>query len=344
MGLITSRFRESKSTIEILETIDKDLKSLQRNRRQNQEQQKRVAASLLLYSVILYILAAVLFYFFYWPDTWQRQALYSLPLIVFPFIVWLTRKLLHWYFVKRLTANDLAVNELREKKKLILEDVMEKETYKKAREILEKFDPARFKKLEKSEGPQVASGTPGTVVRQRVMPVSPTVMTPQGPRPAGPTPGPTPQWSARPTPSATPAGRGRGLPPAPVMTPMRYSPPPGPPMPRTVLPKDRGTMEKLIDFVVGDGPQNRFALICRFCQSHNGMALPEEFEYLSFRCCYCYNMNQARKMRPFAPRLEFPEVPPQAAKSPAAASGTTSGSKVSAAEDRDGEDASWQRQ
>ena len=31
-----------------------------------------------------------------------------------------------------------------------LEDVMEKETYKKAREILEKFDPARFKKLEVS--------------------------------------------------------------------------------------------------------------------------------------------------------------------------------------------------
>ncbi len=31
-----------------------------------------------------------------------------------------------------------------------LEEVMEKETYKKAKEILEKFDPARFKKLEVS--------------------------------------------------------------------------------------------------------------------------------------------------------------------------------------------------
>ena len=29
-----------------------------------------------------------------------------------------------------------------------LEDVMEKETYKKAKEILEKFDPARFKEIE----------------------------------------------------------------------------------------------------------------------------------------------------------------------------------------------------
>lgn len=29
-----------------------------------------------------------------------------------------------------------------------LEEVMEKETYKKAKEILEKFDPARFRELE----------------------------------------------------------------------------------------------------------------------------------------------------------------------------------------------------
>lgn len=62
---------------------------------------------------------------------------------------------------------------------------------------------------------------------------------------------------------------------------MCAGPPPGPPMPRTVLPRDRGTMDKLIDFLVGDGPQSRFALICRFCSSHNGMALAEEFEYLS---------------------------------------------------------------
>lgn len=57
--------------------------------------------------------------------------------------------------------------------------------------------------------------------------------------------------------------------------------PPGPPMPRTVLPQKRGAVDKLIDFMVGDGPQNRYALICQQCHSHNGMALPEEFEYLS---------------------------------------------------------------
>jgi Predicted integral membrane zinc-ribbon metal-binding protein len=56
--------------------------------------------------------------------------------------------------------------------------------------------------------------------------------------------------------------------------------PSGPPMPRPVLPRDRGVMDKLVEFIVGDGPANRFALICRQCASHNGMALQEEFEYL----------------------------------------------------------------
>lgn len=34
------------------------------------------------------------------------------------------------------------------------------------------------------------------------------------------------------------------------------------------------------------------------------MALKEEFDYLSFRCCYCLSFNPARKKRPIAPKLE----------------------------------------
>jgi len=84
-----------------------------------------------------------------------------------------------------------------------------------------------------------------------------------------------------------------------------YGAPPGPPLPRQVLPRDRSYVDKIFESLVGDGPQNRYALICRYCQSHNGMALPEEFEYLGFRCCYCFHMNEPRKLRPNAPRLNL---------------------------------------
>ncbi|KAI1898152.1 hypothetical protein AGOR_G00069410 [Albula goreensis] len=79
--------------------------------------------------------------------------------------------------------------------------------------------------------------------------------------------------------------------------------PPGPPLARPILPRDRGAMDRVIEYLVGDGPQNRYALICQQCFSHNGMALKEEFEYVAFRCAYCYFLNPARKTRPQAPRL-----------------------------------------
>ena len=64
--------------------------------------------------------------------------------------------------------------------------------------------------------------------------------------------------------------------------------PPGPPMPRPILPRERTAFDKLVDGLVGDGPQNRYALICSRCYSHNGMALKEEFEYLSKNCQNMY--------------------------------------------------------
>ncbi|XP_005101430.2 endoplasmic reticulum junction formation protein lunapark [Aplysia californica] len=354
MGALWTRFRGKQTTYEILEGIDKDINRLQKNRKDNQERLKRFVTRLIIYSVVLYVIAAVVFFFLYLPDTWQLRFLYSSPLLVFPFIIWGLKKLLHWYFVKRIAKNDVALRELREKKKQILEDVMETETYKKAKEILEKFDPARFKKMEVESSPSSppGQGTPGTSIQQRTASRSaqqqPVIRTPAGAPPTpvhtpsqrmvrppqpmskqplrqptptstplrpmggyGATPGirtpapigrgtPQQQQQHQRMPMSTPQGGGRGM-----VMPAGYVPPPGPPMPRTVLPRDRGTMDRLMDYLVGDGPENRYALVCQQCYSHNGMALKEEFEYLSFRCCYCFFLNPARKQRPFAPRMEF---------------------------------------
>jgi hypothetical protein len=53
----------------------------------------------------------------------------------------------------------------------------------------------------------------------------------------------------------------------------------GSPLPRPVLSQHRTVIDRLVDYLVGDGPSNRYALICRQCEFHNGMALKEEFEY-----------------------------------------------------------------
>ncbi|KAL5010870.1 hypothetical protein ScPMuIL_013175 [Solemya velum] len=297
MGLLFSYFRKHHSTAEELEDITKKIENLHRFRRQTQEKQKKFIASLILYSILVYIAAALIFYFYYLPDTWKLRLIYSLPLLVFPFLIWGMKKLLHWYFVKRIANNDIKLEELREKKRQILEEVMEKETYKKAKEILEKYDPSRFRQLE-------------VFVKRRVTTTTRVIQSPiRGPRMGRPVvsgalraPGTTPSTS-RPR---FPQIQQRQITPNTQNIINGYGRPPGPPLPRPVLPRERKAMDRVLEYLVGDGPQNRYALICRNCHSHNGMALKEEFEYISFRCCYCYAMNPAKKTRVNAPRLEFP--------------------------------------
>ncbi|KAH3704298.1 endoplasmic reticulum junction formation protein lunapark-B-like [Dreissena polymorpha] len=316
MGVILSRIRKKKTTIELLASIDVEVSRLEKFKRQNQERQKWFIAKLLLYSILSYIAAALVFYFYYFPDKWKDRLLYSVPLLLFPLVIWLVKKGLHWYFVQRIAKNDLALEELQEKKKQILEDVMEKETYKKAKEILEKFDPARFKELEAPKETPMKP-TIGTELRQRqvgqrsppgiqLRPMTPghSLMTPMRPQPGGQVrPGMTP-FGPRGVP-------GQGMQPRNLLnTPGVQAnggpTPQGPPLPRPILPRERSMMDRVLEYLVGDGPQNRYALICNNCHSHNGMAMSEEFEYITFHCCYCYTINPARKQRPFAPRIEPP--------------------------------------
>ncbi|RXM30888.1 Protein lunapark [Acipenser ruthenus] len=210
------------------------------------------------------------------------------------------------------------LEELKAQKKKILEEVMEKETYKTAKLILERFDPDSKKKNEQElaavAGPPVTP-RPGQELRQRnVSQKNPVPATPINPNQGVPHPPATP---SAPSPTSAPGGppertlamaaaqqnlMRRSMSPGTPVPGMGLHPP-GPPLARAILPRERGVMDRVVEFLVGDGPQNRYALVCQQCFSHNGMALKEEFEYVAFRCAYCYFLNPARKTRPQAPRL-----------------------------------------
>jgi SpoVK/Ycf46/Vps4 family AAA+-type ATPase len=319
MGSYISKWRRKPSTVEVLEKLDKDIVRLERLKQTDTEQQKRIVASLVLYSVIFYVVAALTFYFYFMPTLWFDRVLYSLPLLIFPLLVWLLKRFLHWYYVKRIQKNDDALEKLKQKKKEILEEVMEKETYKKAKEILEKFAPTAVPPAPKS--PASADNRPGEQqLRQRMVPPGSATTAAFRP-PLTPSlaaggiavpPSPAPNITLHSTPVYSiqrqiATGRVPGGP-----SPHRLAPP-GPPLPRPVLPRERSMLDRMMEYLIGDGPQNRYALICAECSSHNGMALREEFEYISFRCCYCYHVNLARKQKPRAPSLEDerPPVVPQ---------------------------------
>ncbi|XP_049927260.1 endoplasmic reticulum junction formation protein lunapark-B isoform X3 [Epinephelus moara] len=320
MGGLISRWNTKQTTVEQLETLDKEIKELEEFRAKNQRLQKLWVGRLLLYSSVLYLLTCLVVYCLYLPEQWLDRIAMALPFFIYPVLVWFIRKLLIFLFSKRTERNSDKLEELKAAKKKILEEVMETETYKNAKVILERFDPEAKKKAELESTPVRPQMTPrpGQEIRQRgvamrPMPMgTPAAMTPPpGARPPM-GPGGTP---VEPVPLSAPGGPPeRSALSASVLqgaiprTPSSPIPgvglhPPGPPLARPILPKDRGAMDRVIEYLVGDGPQNRYALICQHCFSHNGMALKEEFEYLAFRCAYCYFLNPARKTRPQAPRL-----------------------------------------
>ncbi|CAH1241115.1 LNPK [Branchiostoma lanceolatum] len=308
MGAVITRFKKKQTTVEVLEGLDKEIQSLEQFKRHNEELQRRYVGGLLIYSIVLYIAAAVMFYFLFFPEGWQERVVRSLPLLTFPLLIWAVKKLLHWYFVRRITKKESQLGDLREKKKGILEDVMEHETYKAAKEILERFGPSKEEATpetppgspRRQPGPPVPTPVPpGQELRQRRTPAPP---------PAQPN---IPRLAVAPTRVETPP-QGTPALPRPPGYPLSATPamgrPPGPPLARPILPRERTVFDRVVDYLVGEGPSSRFALICQQCHSHNGMALQEEFEFITFRCAYCYTLNPARKVRPTAPKL-LPDEP-----------------------------------
>ena len=46
--------------------------------------------------------------------------------------------------------------------------------------------------------------------------------------------------------------------------------------------------------MVGSSAEQTYALICKNCKHHNGLAIKEEFEYMEWRCAFCHFLNVAR--------------------------------------------------
>ncbi|XP_005452965.1 endoplasmic reticulum junction formation protein lunapark-A isoform X3 [Oreochromis niloticus] len=322
MGAVVSRWRAKPSTVEVLEGIDKDIQVLEEYSEKNQRQLKIWVGRLLLYSSLLYLITCVVVYFWYLPEQLMGRLILSLPFLIVPLLVWLLRKLLIKIFSRRTEKNNEKLEDLKAQKRKILEEVMETETYKNAKMILERFDPDCKKNIELESTPVAPQITPkpgqGSKLRHRnVIPKTPPVVV-----------NPASEAAARPPLASRPTYPGRSSHSAPGGPPERslsaiaaqqslmrkpVTPgtpvpgvgmhPPGPPLARPVIPRERGALDRVIEYLVGDGPQNRYALICQQCLSHNGMALKEEFEYIAFRCAYCYFLNPARKTRPQAPKL-----------------------------------------
>ncbi|KAF7410391.1 hypothetical protein HZH68_004772 [Vespula germanica] len=302
-----------KTTIEILEDLDSKIKEIQEYGQNTEQKHKKIVGTLVIYSVVLYITTAFIFYFYFFPASLYDQIFYITPLLIFPIIILFTKKMVSWYYKRKISRNQEKLITMQQEKSKILDEVTETETYKKAKEILLRFAPDQLKMTSTSvKVPQtvetlrqpnvphiIASSSPGIgEIRRRTVGnpnQSPNVSRDINARslPVDGTPNKSTQLN-------TPIQTGSRML---SNTSMGYRTPEYT-LARPVLPHHRSNFDRLIDYLVGDGPSNRYALICRQCECHNGMALKEEFEYLGFRCCYCNFWNPPRKQKPGVQRIE----------------------------------------
>uniref|UniRef100_A0A182Q1I5 Endoplasmic reticulum junction formation protein lunapark n=1 Tax=Anopheles farauti TaxID=69004 RepID=A0A182Q1I5_9DIPT len=314
MGIILSRFRKEKTTFEKLEGLEEKIKSLEEYTISTQERRKRFVGRFLVTSIALYVIGSLIFYFVFFPPTWNERIVYSVPLLICPILIFILKRVLAWHYERKLRLNANKLKDLRTEKKKILENVMEKETYKVAVEILDKFGDKSHRIQTQAFN---ASLTP--MRAPKPIPGQQRLQVPNVPQRQI---SPGPQGSVRSVSPMTPQMRTGGPSHTPQTAPglLIRNPQQGAMYAsrnnlvyrRTPFPiinhNQKGMLEKMVDYLVGDGPANRFAMICSQCCMHNGMVLKEEYEYTAFRCAFCSALNPAKKQRPVAPRLPFEQV------------------------------------
>ncbi|KAH8277623.1 hypothetical protein KR018_002406, partial [Drosophila ironensis] len=316
---------KEKSTEAVLEGLQGQIQALEKYMINTEERKRRFVNNFLGFTIGAYIVGFGLWYFFYFPPTVQECLMYLVPLLLFPIVIVFLRRVFTWYFQRKLNTNGDRLARLKEDKRKILEQVMDKETYKVAVNLLERFGDKKLTRHLTSTGSsqalQQVQRTPQAAARLSSQ--QQRSLTPYSSAFRSSSSGSTNSNSnsnsnnnnnnnntlnssiisnqSMTLTSASPQMRA-------VQELRRRSPFP------IVDERSRTAIDRIVDFIVGDSPQNRFGMICKACHAHNGMLPKEEYEYTTFRCAFCNVLNPARKQRPVAPRLSLEAPTPASSK------------------------------
>ncbi|XP_022218434.2 endoplasmic reticulum junction formation protein lunapark-B [Drosophila obscura] len=298
MGFVLSKFRKEKSTEEVLEGLQVQIKDLEKYMINTQERKRSFVTNFLGITIGAYIVGFGLWCCFYFPPTWKERIVYLVPLLLFPIIIVLMRQMFTWYFQRKLNKNGDKLAQLKEKKKKILEQVMDKETYKVAVNLLERFGDKKLNQsfsrstvMQPQRTPQPAARLPGASTQQRSLTPYSSVYRNRNVNNNNLNSSTQSMTSASPNVGTVQEMRRRT------------------PFPVVDQSRSRSAVDRIVDFIVGDTPI-RYGMICKECDGHNGMLPEDEYVYTSFRCAFCNALNPARKKRPVAPRLSLNQQAP----------------------------------
>lgn len=184
--------------------------------------------------------------------------------------IFLLKNLVAWYFQRKVNSNNSDLAELRTEKRNLLDQVKNKETYKDAVEILQRFggnDRSFSSPLRPS-----ATATPASLDKKNMVNTS-TNMTPTNAfnfktpaaRQLMATSSNISTLQQRLNAQQTPINPNRSfIAPTTVSAVNKRTPYP------IIDNAQKNVVDKMVDYLIGDGPANRFAMICQQCFKHNG--------------------------------------------------------------------------
>eukprot|EP00088_Acartia_fossae_P013084 TRINITY_DN16789_c0_g1_i7.p1 TRINITY_DN16789_c0_g1~~TRINITY_DN16789_c0_g1_i7.p1 ORF type:complete len:244 (-),score=25.17 TRINITY_DN16789_c0_g1_i7:206-937(-) len=144
MGFILSKFRRKKSTQDVLEGLEKEIKRISNNKRQSLVSQSTVVKKLLFYGILFWVIAFGCVFYLYYSAQKTSDSLFLPILILMPFFFFSYRSVSGWWNHQKINKDFAKLTKLKMEKSKILDEVMETKTYKVATQIFEKYDPSRL--------------------------------------------------------------------------------------------------------------------------------------------------------------------------------------------------------
>jgi len=263
-------------------------------------------------------LDTLFFFYFYVFNTNHEpteKLIWGSPILGIITLAWILKNTINLYYTRRITNHELELAELKAKQKSKLEEYARQTDFYKTREILNRYS----KTLQPPESPQPSKNpkqvikTPSDSTGLRHRPTTPVPQQQQVP------PSPTiasfqqqQQQQQQVPPSPTIASFQQQQQQQQQVPPPQQIPQPAPSQPvYMAVPVDHVQMrshpnirqavsvdpnrpwyDKLVDFLVGDSPDQSVALICVKCKQHNGLVPPDEIETIQFKCRYCNHFNE----------------------------------------------------
>ncbi|TKY89567.1 hypothetical protein EX895_001352 [Sporisorium graminicola] len=299
----------------VLSQLEGEIQDVQSRLTQIRIRERRASVTLTLQAFLLWAIYTFVCWFFgllslrrsrhYDPQAgWKTTRMLGVwvPVVGSPVLIISTRRIVRWWYRRIGAAEDKHLIDLKRQKRDKIDEIKRATKYDHLRTLLEKYDEATPKGSLPAAASTPQKGKPGSKAG------SPASKDASTSSPASTSSGHTTPHRPGPNVAAAPSAPAPTTPEAQALQAQRMAlmrqqgnvlQPPRPLPAAAMLPMQKTWMDKLADAILGadpsaTGPEQKYALICAQCHTHNGLALKEEFNELQYICPHCGHFNSRR--------------------------------------------------